>query len=218
MLEVHAPHKVVHTWKDFFIHIATIAIGLLIAIGLEQAVEWNHHRNQLRDARAQLSVELEENRVIVQKNLEQVERDQAELDLDMRLLREHKLPQTSLATKLDYSWNGYRTVDVAWQAVRQNGSLDLMPYDELKANDYLYEILSAVMDSAVASHTAIEVAGAIAKRAADGNVSAQDAQELVTATSEAQGKLTFTAKLLRFEAHGLQQRALAYLQPESQAQ
>jgi hypothetical protein len=31
MLDVHAPHEPVHTWKSFFIHIATIVIGLLIA-------------------------------------------------------------------------------------------------------------------------------------------------------------------------------------------
>jgi hypothetical protein len=30
----------VRTWKDFFIHIAAIAVGLLIAIGLEQTVEY----------------------------------------------------------------------------------------------------------------------------------------------------------------------------------
>ena len=28
MLDVHAPHEVPHTWKGFFIHIATIVIGL----------------------------------------------------------------------------------------------------------------------------------------------------------------------------------------------
>jgi hypothetical protein len=33
MLDIHAPHGGIHTWKDFFIHIATITIGLLIAIG-----------------------------------------------------------------------------------------------------------------------------------------------------------------------------------------
>jgi len=44
MLDVHAPHNTVHTWKDFFVHLGTIAIGLLIAIGLEQSVEALHHR------------------------------------------------------------------------------------------------------------------------------------------------------------------------------
>jgi hypothetical protein len=46
MLDVHAPHETVHTWKDFLVHIAAIIIGLLIAVGLEQTVEFFHHRHQ----------------------------------------------------------------------------------------------------------------------------------------------------------------------------
>src|ERR1700734_2390481 len=38
-LDVHAPHQSVHSWRDFFVHIATIAVGLLIAVGLEQTIE-----------------------------------------------------------------------------------------------------------------------------------------------------------------------------------
>jgi hypothetical protein len=45
MLEVHAPHEATHTWKGFFIHIATIVIGLFIAVGIEQTVEYFHHRH-----------------------------------------------------------------------------------------------------------------------------------------------------------------------------
>ena len=39
MLDVHPPHEAAHSWKDFLIHIATIVVGVLIAIGLEQTVE-----------------------------------------------------------------------------------------------------------------------------------------------------------------------------------
>jgi hypothetical protein len=37
--EVHPSHPAIRTWRDFFVHITTIVIGLLIAIGLEQSVE-----------------------------------------------------------------------------------------------------------------------------------------------------------------------------------
>ncbi|MBW4040411.1 MAG: hypothetical protein HIU91_16445, partial [Acidobacteria bacterium] len=47
MLDVHPPHQAAHTRKDFFIHIATICVGLLIAIGLEQSVEWLHRKHQV---------------------------------------------------------------------------------------------------------------------------------------------------------------------------
>ena len=46
MIDVHAPHESAHTWRDFLIHIATITVGLFIAIGLEQAVEHFHHLHQ----------------------------------------------------------------------------------------------------------------------------------------------------------------------------
>ena len=52
MLDVHPAHHAASTWRDFFIHIATIVIGLLIAIGLEQTVERIHHsheRSELRE-------------------------------------------------------------------------------------------------------------------------------------------------------------------------
>src|ERR1700677_797621 len=51
MLDVHPAHHAANTWREFFIHIATIVIGLLIAVGLEQTVEYFHHQHQLRDVR-----------------------------------------------------------------------------------------------------------------------------------------------------------------------
>ena len=53
MIDIHPPEKSDHTWKDFFLHIGTIAVGILIAIGLEQTVELlheNHQRTELRKA------------------------------------------------------------------------------------------------------------------------------------------------------------------------
>jgi len=61
MLDVHAPHQSIHTWRDFFIHIAAISIGLLIAIGLGQTVEYLHHRHQVADLREALRIEREQN-------------------------------------------------------------------------------------------------------------------------------------------------------------
>jgi len=51
MLDVHPAHHAASTWRDFFIHIATIVIGLLIAIGLEQTVEHFHQLHQLQELR-----------------------------------------------------------------------------------------------------------------------------------------------------------------------
>jgi hypothetical protein len=60
MLDVHVPHKSEHTWTDFAIHIATICVGLLIAISLEQSVEYIHRAHERRDLREALYAESEQ--------------------------------------------------------------------------------------------------------------------------------------------------------------
>jgi hypothetical protein len=60
MLDVHPAHHAANTWRDFFIHIATICIGLLIAIGLEQSVEAIHRGHQRKELRESLQQETEQ--------------------------------------------------------------------------------------------------------------------------------------------------------------
>jgi hypothetical protein len=113
MLDVHAPHETVHTWKDFFIHIATITLGLLIAIGLEQTIEYLHHRRQLQEARHELSAELTDNRRVAAINAEELRKVHARLAGDMALLRASQSAHTPLTANLDYTWMFYRTPDGA---------------------------------------------------------------------------------------------------------
>lgn len=61
MLDIHPPHHAATTWRDFFIHIATITIGLFIAIGLEQTVEAIHHLHQCHQLEERLREELRGN-------------------------------------------------------------------------------------------------------------------------------------------------------------
>jgi len=61
MLDVHPPHEAAHTWKDFFIHIATIVVGLFIAVGLEQSVEAIHHRRERDVLVEEMRLEAERN-------------------------------------------------------------------------------------------------------------------------------------------------------------
>jgi hypothetical protein len=46
MLEPHSPHETIQTWRGFLVHIVIIVIGLIIAVALEQTVEFFHHRHQ----------------------------------------------------------------------------------------------------------------------------------------------------------------------------
>jgi hypothetical protein len=65
MLDIHSAHSAAHTWTDFFIHLGTIAAGLLIAIGLEQSVEALHHRAEVRQMALRLQQESTDNLDVV---------------------------------------------------------------------------------------------------------------------------------------------------------
>src|SRR5580704_4948634 len=111
MLDVHAPHESIHTLKGFFVHITTIAIGLLIAIGLEQSVEYIHHRHQLQEARRELLKEVDENRRIVEFNIESTRKAALALDSDIAILRAQQSSRSPIPQKLDYSWEPWDTRD-----------------------------------------------------------------------------------------------------------
>jgi hypothetical protein len=64
-MDVHAPHAPMHTWKDFWIHLGTITIGLLIAISLEQGVEALHRLHERHALESDLREEAQRNMRIV---------------------------------------------------------------------------------------------------------------------------------------------------------
>jgi hypothetical protein len=70
MLDVHPAHHAATTWRDFLIHIATIVIGLVIAVGLEQSVETLHHLHQRHQLEADLRAEGIQNLRIAIANLD----------------------------------------------------------------------------------------------------------------------------------------------------
>ena len=87
MLDVHPPHHPANSWRDFFVHIATIVIGLLIAVGLEQTVEAVHHRKQVREFEAQMHEVLGNDRLFTANDIESFRAGRAWLvDLQLAII------------------------------------------------------------------------------------------------------------------------------------
>ena len=142
MLDVHPPHEAAHTWKDFFIHIATIVLGLLIAVGLEQTVEFLHHRHEIHETREALSTEHGENIRRYHSNVRDHLLRLANQNNDQRVLRyllthagtsQDKLPgvMTYGAITID------EPVEAAWATLEHSNTASLLPPAEL--SDYASE-------------------------------------------------------------------------------
>jgi hypothetical protein len=54
MREVHPMHEPPLTWSGFFVHIATIVVGLFIAVCIDKTVESIHHHFQRSELEAQM--------------------------------------------------------------------------------------------------------------------------------------------------------------------
>jgi len=135
MLDVHPPHHPTHGWRDFFIHIATITVGLLIAIGLEQSVEALHQRHQRRELEQQLHDEAQRNLDLVHGNILRFKALSAWLDSAVVALntapvsngqiKRNALPFQGMPN--GSIWDPSRTV---WAVAKASGAVALLPEDE----------------------------------------------------------------------------------------
>jgi len=143
MLDVHVPQKSEHTWTDFTIHIATICVGLLIAVGLEQGVEWLHHRHELHSLREDLR---EEDEKVLRDNADELRVSTLGLAwLDQRMaavqegIRQHKpvpyIPPPGVRARSSPD-------DHVWRAAKASNLIEVMPQQDIKA----YSEVDALLD------------------------------------------------------------------------
>jgi hypothetical protein len=149
MLDVHAPHATVHGWRDFLTHIATITIGLLIALALEAGVENLHHRHIVREARENIREEVRENQQLLAFDLKYLDSNSNTLRQDIALLtqlKEH--PKQLPDPKLNFPWGWNSPSAAAWDTARNTGALTLMSYDNAHAFSLTYAQQSYVNEQA----------------------------------------------------------------------
>jgi hypothetical protein len=131
MLDVHPPHEAAHSWRDIFIHLATITVGLVIALSLEGMVESVHHRHLVREARENIRAELTENQKTLADDVKSIEKDKAQILSDMDTLRDLRTHPTDHGkVTLAFYWNSMS--NSAWQTAHDTGALSYMPLDKVQ--------------------------------------------------------------------------------------
>jgi hypothetical protein len=158
-MDVHAPHDPIHTWKDFFLHLITITIGLLIALSLEAGVELLHHRNEVKETREALRIEREHNRKSFAMNTVHFRTGGALMQNNLLVLvylqqhpgtPEEKLPGIIV-------WGAYYEpiTEATWKTATQTGVTALMPQDEVTKDDALYSELEILESTQVDLYRAV---------------------------------------------------------------
>ncbi len=151
MLDVHPPHHAANTLRDFLIHIVTIVIGLLIAIGLEQGVEMLHERHSIRESHDALQREYEENAQRLTRETQFWRRGAAALQnnlLILRYLQQHPgTPEDKLPGRLFWGLSNVVFAHAAWDSAQQTGIIKLFPQGEATENAFLYLELQRIEEA-----------------------------------------------------------------------
>lgn len=138
-MEIHAPDRHVSSWRDVAVHLAIVTAGILIALGLEQAVEMYHHRELVAEANELILDEIRDN----QKALEQQAaklwdyRNDAVEVLDFITALLQKVPGPK-GTHMEWSKAGLH--DTSWTTAQRTGALSYMTYREVNRYAGVYRL------------------------------------------------------------------------------
>lgn len=137
MLDVHPPHKAIHGTGEFLLHLFTITVGLLIAVGIEGAVERHHHTELAREAQETLNAEIRKNETAMTGALKDIvrERQQMKANLD-GIGRVQNDPKQDV--NLDVGYSSKTLEETAWRTAQVTGALTYMPYDKAEKYSSIY--------------------------------------------------------------------------------
>jgi hypothetical protein len=137
-VDVHPVHHAPQTWRDFFVHLVTITIGLFIALTLQAAVESLHHRHLVREARENLRREIQINREHYAENVQTLEKNRRQLAHNIDLLRDLRSGKPIEKSGLVWNWDWDGFIDASWKTARETGAVSYMSFDLINAYDDIY--------------------------------------------------------------------------------
>jgi hypothetical protein len=131
-VEVHRPHGPFHSWPEFLVEIATIVLGVVIALSFEGAREWYHNRALAHDAREAIAREIADNKKSVDGDLRNVDERKKQLDEALQFADEvlAKGKTTLRSMSLNASLGDLSAA--SWQTADHTGALAQMSYAEVQ--------------------------------------------------------------------------------------
>jgi hypothetical protein len=141
VFDVHPPHGAIHGWRDFLVQLATITVGLLIALGLEGSVEWLHHRHLMHQAEASLLKEIKANASSMADRHKALAEQQEFLMTDIAILRSiiaHPGVPVHDSMTIRFSISGFE--NVSWLTAQNTGSIAYMPYELAQQYSDIYAL------------------------------------------------------------------------------
>ena len=139
MLDVHPPEHNIRGLKDFFLHLFTITCGLLIALGLENAVAAVHHHHERTEAEESIRSELTQNRSDATAAANGLVLEIKNIRAALAYVEARSENKAADASGIDLSFSEGTLANAAWNTAASTGTLRLMPQQEVERFAAVYK-------------------------------------------------------------------------------
>lgn len=138
-MEIHSPHGV-HSVRDFLMELLTITVGILIALSLENLVEWHHHRELAHEAEQNLNSELRYNREELDKGMQAISADEAKLQEAVDMVHKLQQDRTIPVNNFTVNWTLEELHATSWNTANSTGALAYMGYANVARYSKVYDL------------------------------------------------------------------------------
>ncbi len=145
-MDIHHIHGPVRSLREFFVHLAIITLGILIALSLEGLLEWRHHRALVREARENLASEVTHNRKTIADNLPTIRKSEDDLKQIISVMQKLESNQALPVDQLSYHASFIGLNSTAWNTANRSGAVGYMSYDEVAKYTELYDLQQVFLD------------------------------------------------------------------------
>ncbi len=148
-----------HGVKDFFLHLFTITIGLLIALALEGCAERWHHREIRNEADANLRQEIRDNAKEIAEKRESNLKEQESIQKILPFLEARKAGQDYELHEIQLGYAIGELSDASWKTAAATGALSYMEYDHVQRYAVAYQLqekYSALQDQTVTEYLQLQ--------------------------------------------------------------
>ncbi len=132
MIDVHAPEHRISGKRDFFLHLFTITVGLLIALGLENAAEAWHHRHQRQEAEETIQRELLYNKKHLIETNFVLQQETEDLTKAMAYLQARSAGKPASAAGISLGYTMPHLQNASWRTAAATGVVQYIPYEHVQ--------------------------------------------------------------------------------------
>ncbi len=180
------PEHGIHGARDFFLHLFTITIGLLIALGLEAGVEAVHHRHQREQAETLIRQEIQDNLTTLHEGAPVVTKELTQMMTVLQTLEARAQSQPGTLKESDFLFREGNIQDAAWRTANATDAVSFMDYEEVERFSDAYKeqaLLQSMGEKALEDY--LQLLPILSYHFKDGVISPEAAKGAILPTQQA---------------------------------